>query len=128
MSNIGGGIRALIVADGVVSGRAWADDAPDKPTFPYVTIDSGISVGPDLEGDGGDVEYLVREEQVNLWQKADDEDDDVVRRLRAAVNGKRIPGAATRLRVRDTVRLYERDTRIVHHALTLAVRHDPTGL
>ena len=128
---VGGGIRQLVVDSGVVNERIWGDDAPPKATFPYCTFVDGISIATQLTGDGGQMRVFVREVQLDLWERATDEDADVIRALYAAVDHKTIagvPGVKTRVTVRDVQRLPEPDTQITHHALTLAVRHDPTGL
>ncbi|HMM95401.1 hypothetical protein [Phycicoccus sp.] len=132
--NVPGGIRQLIknATPARVNDRVWADDAPNNPTFPYVTIADGISVAAALSGDGGDLTMFERETQVDLWQKAAEEDDELPGWLRGTLHRAVLPDGVTgvkiKLRVRDIQRFYERDTRIVHHALTLVVRHDPTGL
>ena len=131
--NVPGGIRRLIkTADPArVNDRVWADDAPSNPTFPYVTIADAISTAPAISGDGGAFTVFEREVQVDLWQRAADEDDELPGWLREVLHRAvltDVPGVRIRLRVRDIQRFYERDTRIVHHALTLVVRHDPTGL
>lgn len=126
---VGGGLRALIVADGVVSARCWADRAPEKPTFPYVTVVDAISTAPALEGDAN-VMALQRLSQVDLWQQGSREDDNVTRTVYDLLNGAKITldsGAGIRVRVQDTQRIYEPETNIVHHAFTLGIKHDPSA-
>lgn len=126
--NLIGGIRSLVVAKGVVNARCWADDAPEKATFPYVTLIDAISIAPVLEGDGGAMRQLERLVQADLWQRDGEEDDAVLASLYEALHGVKVAGTNIALRVRDIQRFHEPETRIVHHALTLAARHDHSGL
>lgn len=126
---IGGAIRDLIVNDGVVGGRVWADQAPDKATFPYVTINDAVSAPIALGGDGVTL-MIVRQLQVDLWERQDTEDQDVARAVRAALDGARpvLSGrTVTRVTVDDTQRFLEPDTHIAHRAFTLSVRHDTSA-
>lgn len=126
VTTIGGGIRALVVADGVVNARAWQDDAPEGATFPYVTINDAITTGRALVGDGATI-MLDRQAQLDLWERIDEEDAENARRLYLALDGARVAldgSAVMRLRVTDSQRILEQDTNIAHRILTLAVSHD----
>jgi hypothetical protein len=128
-ATIAGAIRELIVADGVVSARVWADAAPERATLPYVTITDAISAPPTLTGDQATI-MITRQVQVDLWEKQPDEDETVARALFAVLDGaKPVIGGATvtRLSVDDSQRFVEADTHIVHRAFTLSVRHDPSA-
>lgn len=128
-NTVGGGLRDLIINDGVVSGRVWADRAPEKPTFPYVTIIDAISTAPALEGDSA-ILALQRLAQVDLWQRGGAEDDQAVRSVFDSLNGAKVTltsGGRFRIRVQDTQRIFEPDTNIVHHAFTLGIKHDPSA-
>lgn len=130
VETIGGGVRVLIVTDEVVGARVWQDDAPTNPTFPYCTIDDALFTNPALSGDGRTL-MIARTLQVNLWERIREEDEAVVRRLVAALDGKRVALSGdrrVRLRVTDTQRLVEQANSIVHRALTITARHDPTAL
>lgn len=134
MTTIPGATRLLLTqADETpFNERVFVDGAPAKPTFPYVTLFDGVSIGSALEGDAGDTRILAREIQADLWQRAADESETLPGWVYRALHGQALPndppGVKTRLRVRDVQRFYEEDTHIVHHAFTLVVRHDPTGL
>jgi hypothetical protein len=128
VTSVGGAIRALIVADGLVSGRCWQDDAPLGATLPYVTIDDAISASPILKGDGQTV-AIVRLGTVHLWESLRAEDPALARRLWVCLDGKRVAldGVITRLAVDDSQRLPEPDNNNAHRALTLSIRHDPAA-
>lgn len=135
---IGAGIQALVRAGGRVNNRAWIDEAPDGATLPYVTIADAISVATQLVGDGGNERVFVRQVQVDLWERIEEEDAELAQGLYTDLHRKvlptsaedptRHPSAKTRTYVQDVQRLPEPDARIAHRAFTLAVRHDPTGL
>lgn len=127
-ATVGGGIRDLVVADGLLGARFWSDSAPDGATFPYGTFHDGISMAPALKGDARTLR-LVRQVQVDLWERQRDEDEDVARALYALLDGALITVGQDRMRlaVDDAQRFVEADTSIVHRALTLAVRHDPAA-
>jgi hypothetical protein len=128
-ATVGGAIRELLVADGIVNERVWADDAPEKATFPYITINDAVATGPQLQGDQRTM-MLVRTVQVDLWEQKSKEHQDNARAVVTALDGATlsIAGATTtRLSVDDTQRFFERDTNIVHRAFTLTIRHDPTA-
>jgi len=128
-ATVGGAIRDLIVGDGVVNERVWADEAPEKATLPYVTIYDAVATGPQLQGDQRSL-MLVRTVQVDLWEDKGKEHQDVARRVVSALDGAKLGlngATTTRLSLDDTQRFSERDTNIVHRAFTLTVRHDPTA-
>lgn len=128
-ATVWGGVRELLVTDGVVNERIFANDAPEGCTFPYITGYDAIATGPQLQGDGRSL-MLVRTLQVDLWEQAAHEHQDVSRRVFTVLNGARVDvngSTTTRLSVDDTQRFFERDTNIVHRAFTLTVRHDPTA-
>lgn len=124
--NVVDAIAELIEADGVVNQRVWADDAPPNATKPYITIQDAIATGVAVHGDGRTM-MLVRLVQVDLWERLDEEDPTVARRLFELLDGRRllIDGATvTRMTVDDTPRIPEIDTGIAHRAFTISVRHD----
>lgn len=126
---VGGAILEIIIDDGVVNQRAWADRAPDKATLPYVTFTDGVSTAPALKGDSN-VIALDRMVQVSLWQDSKREDFTVPRTLYGLLNGTRVvlaSGVKFRIAVTDTQRIPEADTHIVQHAFTLSIKHDPTA-
>lgn len=126
MSTIGGALRARVVTSGIVSGRVFRDRAPDGCTFPYVTFTDPLSLVPDLSGDGA---VLMRERQVSfdLWQKVREEDDQLLVALADAVDGVWVDlgdgRKAVRTRMTSLQRLSDPDALVVHHALTLTVKH-----
>jgi hypothetical protein len=120
-------IADAVEAWGQVNARVWADDAPTGPTFPYVTMDDAISTVPDVKGDGATI-MLVRQVQVNLWERLADEDPLLGPSLHVYLDGRKVVvGGHTvcRLAVDSTARLVEKDDNIAHRALTISVRHDP---
>lgn len=127
MSTIGGALRARIVEAGIVSGRVFRDRAPDGCTFPYVTFTDPVSLVPGLAGDGN---VLTRERQVSvdLWQKVREESDQLLADLAEAVDGVRLDTGdgrkVCRTRMTSLQRLDDPDALVVHHALTLTVKHE----
>lgn len=118
------GVRALIVATGLVGERVWADVAPENATRPYVTVADLIAMSPALSGDGRTL-WLARTLQVSVWERARDEDPDVKRGIYAALDGATVPGDAgvVHLTVTDAARLPEEVTNIVQTAMTLETKH-----
>lgn len=128
-STIGGVIRDIIIADGLCNNRVWADDAPDRATYPYITINDAISVSPTLKGDQSTI-MLGRIVQVDLWEQKTREDLTVARHLYSLLDGARAPingSTVTRVSIDDAQRFVEDQTNIVHLAFTLSVKHDPTA-
>lgn len=135
MKQISGALRDLLVAPviTVASGasmgqRWWADQAPDGATFPYGTILDSISTDPDLEGDAAIIMF-TRTSQVDLWQKAGDEDGDFDKAVLARLNGAKLDmdGTIMRVKVEHSERIFEPDTYIAHRFFTLNVRHDASA-
>jgi len=125
--NVLDGIADAVEAWGGVNARCWADDAPDKVTFPYVTMDDAISTVPEVKGDGATI-MLVRQVQVNLWERLAAEDPALAPSLAVYLDGLKVVIAGhtvCRLSVDSTARLVEKDDNIAHRALTISVRHDP---
>lgn len=131
MSNtIGGALRTVIVDDGRFGERVWADRGPKQvSTWPYVTFQDGIDAAPALQGDAA-VSMLERFVQIDLWEKAAEEDEAHGRALYGLLNGARITlgdAHVCRVKVAGAVRIFEPDTYIVHRAFTLSVKHDPSA-
>lgn len=126
MSTIGGALRSVIVADGAVSGRVFRDRAPDSPTFPYITFLDPISLVPGMTGDGV-VLTRERQVQVDLWQKTREESDPLLARVVSLVDDADLDTGdgrkVFRTRMTSLQRVEDPDPGIVHHALTLTVRH-----
>lgn len=115
-----GGITYPITADEPSSKR------PGGTTFPYITIADGISTSRlDTSAPG----FIERAEivQIDVWQKRTSAAEDstlpltLERLLEAATLTALSGGAGTvyRLRVLGGRRMFEPDTRIVHHALNV---------
>lgn len=125
--NLLDGIADAVEAWGRVNARVWADDAPDNATKPYCTMDDAISTVPEVKGDGRSV-MLVRQIQVNLWERLADEDPTLGPSLATYLDGLKVTidgHTVCRLSVDSTARLVENDDNIAHRALTISVRHDP---
>lgn len=119
-------IKELI--DPLLDERVYRDEPPEDPNggpaFPYSTIFEDVERSVELPGDGG---TLARRTvvQVDLWQLASVEDDDLADQLVSALDGVRLANGALRMRVRGRTRFPEdragTDDRIIHHAITVAV-------
>lgn len=123
---IGGALRAVIVADGVLNGRVFRGRAPDGATFPYSTFLEPISDVPTLSGDAR-VDARRMQVQVDLWQKLREEDPAVLSRLAACVDGAQLildsGRKAWRTRLTQVTVVDDPDALIVHHALTVTINH-----
>lgn len=125
-STIGGGLRALLVATGLLNERVFRDSAPDSVTYPMAIFTDGMSDSPVLIGDEVTV-AKQRQSQVSLWQKQGKEDYALIGQIERALDGARftaLNGAVYRVRVRDTQRVPQPEQNLVHHAITVAIWHD----
>lgn len=129
MSSILAGIRDLIVADGAVDDRVFrAEDSPQRPQLPYVTIsDDGDHTA--IAGDGGAMVARRRRLTAHLWQDTSNPDDILAGRIRAAVDGQR-PSASDvakplRAYVGDLSRLSDPEPAIMHSVVTIEVAYIP---
>lgn len=112
----------------------YRDDAPPGQAKPYITVQEGISLTAD-SGDTGDhtaTLYGSELAQVDLWQDKRTAGTDAVAEsyplpaaLVRALHGASLTTAPTRTHgctVDSMVRLVERDTNTVHHAITVRLR------
>lgn len=122
----GGGPSATVVSD--LDSRVYRDEPPEMadggPAFPYVTIFEDVERNVELPGDGGTIARRVMA-QIDLWQLASAEDDQLAPAIVDRVDGVKLAAPALRARVRGTSRFPEdragTDDRIVHHAITVSV-------
>lgn len=84
---------AVIEALDVILGanRAFTDRTSGATPFPHAVVDWGISIAPGLEGDSRTL-ALRDQFQVDLREKAKDEDPDLWRTLVSVFNGVRLAG------------------------------------
>jgi hypothetical protein len=125
-ATLAGCVRDVIVDWGLVSGRCWQDNAPTKPTLPYVTIEDTIDASPALSGDGRMMK-VQRTMQVSLWQAGQEYDATLIAGLADTLDGaalEPVGGGRYGLSVQGWNRLRESDTNIVQSAFTLTVTHD----
>jgi hypothetical protein len=129
-------LKALIESAGIGL-RAYRDVAPEDEDLPYVTIREELVLVRDGR-DGAmdrDVAHVGTETvQVDLWQRWLDPDTyksaeshTLVRALQHALDGVPLSDHPTHgwlVRFVSSVRLLERDTNLVHHALTVEVVRD----
>lgn len=109
LSEAGGAIpQASVFRDG---------DDLDGVTFPYATVIDPVSLAPALRGDAATLGRF-RDLQVDVWQRRDALDADLVDAVVAALDGAKALGA--RLTVTLVVSVPEPvDDGIVHHSLTV---------
>lgn len=133
-ASLGGALKQLIEGSGLGL-AAYRDDAgKTTPAARWVTISEGIVKITERLGDDGADDPVTELIQVDLWQPwraqvAGDpgEDYDLADQLERVLHGARLTGAPTAVRsctVDDTVRLVERDSNLVHHAITVRIRRD----
>lgn len=128
MATIAGAIRTLIVAANVVGTRAYrhrAADAADH-TYPYVTFLPRISDTVALRGDARTM-ARTRLVQVDLWQRADAEDDNVIKTLTTALDGATLTADEKTWScwVQDIQEVLDPDPDLVHHSITVSVTYKP---
>lgn len=125
-----GALKALLEGAGlgvpVYRDTAPTSDAPAR----FITIAEGISevpVGPQYDEADGVVRELA---QVDVWQPWRDtaghviEDYLLPREVASTLRGAQLPTAPTRVHgvnVTSVVRLLERDTNTVHHAISVHI-------
>lgn len=113
----------------------FRDEAPEGTALPYVTVREDIANIPDRDGDTGDstAEHTTAETvQVDVWQLWRNpqtarvvEDYNLPRTVQRAVQNAVLTAAPTHtygVVLQSSVRLLERDSNVVHHALTAVVR------
>lgn len=100
---------------------------------PYITVSEGIVITPDRLGDNGASDPVTELVQVDLWQRwrnADQtsgEASGLAAALELLLDGASFDDPPTHVRactVDSVVRLVERDSNVVHHALTLRIRRE----
>lgn len=128
MSTIGGLLKQRVAEAGILGQRVWRGRAPDGATLPYSTFLDPVSLVPGMVGDG---EVLTRDRQVqfDLWQKAREESDALLVAFCALLDGADLvdpdtPRKVWRTRMTSLQRLDDPDALLVHHAVTLTVRHE----
>lgn len=128
-ATLGGLVRSVLGAAGItlpVSMDETRDKAPD--TFPYITVSDGVTR---VRHPNGAPSVISRSEliQVDVWQKRDPTAEDstiplaVERALNAAASAQLTNNGGTvyRMVVESSRRMFEKDTRIVHDALSVRV-------
>lgn len=133
-ASLGGAIKQLIEGAGLGLSAYRDDLGPGTPPARYCTISEAVSVTTERLGDDGRDDPVTELVQVDLWQpwRAQAEGDPaedyaLPGRLYDALHGCRLTGAPTLVRsctVDSMVRLVERDSNLVHHALTLRIRRE----
>jgi hypothetical protein len=111
--------------------RLYLDFAPPDTIPPYLTYNDGVSSIPALKGDGQSI-MLNTTMQINLWQKTDYEDNQLVKQLVAILNGARLIVDGIALKPKVTVTSYTRieeqyENELVHHEVTIEIIH-PVGV
>lgn len=118
--SIGADIKALVDTTAVT--ETYREGyVPDSARFPYASFIDPVSDGIALQGDA---QTLARRRltQVDLWQK-EPESVGLVDTLVQAIDGQKASGF--RLSVTDVQRLPEpeRESDVVHHAITVSSVH-----
>lgn len=125
---VGGLIRSILAGGGVAVPITMDETSKKAPTaFPYITISEGLDV---TRYDSGAPSLNLRSElvQVDIWQKREgaQAEDSVlpltVERLLNAAGPAQLTangGFVYRLLVVGSRRLFDKEARIVHHALTV---------
>jgi len=126
MTTVGGALRARIVETGLLNQRVFRGSAPAGATKPYATFLDPVSLVPYLSGDAK-VAVRSREVQVSLWQSTKDESDALLTALVEAIDGAQLDTEDGRkvwaARVTQLVRVDDPDELVVHHAVTVTIRH-----
>jgi hypothetical protein len=112
--------------------QGFSDEVPETGTPivpPYYVVSRDITRGTDALLDGepagpgepkGNRGLAWRPvHQIDVYQTRADEDDTIIERILTALHALRLPPPCLRLRVQQSVRLYESDTKLVHHAITV---------
>ncbi len=113
----------------------FRDEPPVEQQLPYITVRESIANLPDRDGDTGDAtaEHTTAETvQISVWQQWRNpatgrvvEDYALPPAVQRAIRTARLDAAPTRtygVQLQGWVRLLERDTNVVQHALTAVVR------
>jgi hypothetical protein len=128
-----GALKAYLEAQGL--GLAvFRDDAQTGQALPYATVTEAVTVTADGAGDTGDTgaaRYVTELAQVDLWQTWRAENGAIAESytlpgaIVRCLQGAQLTSAPTRVygcTVDSMVRLLERDTNLVHHAVTVRIR------
>lgn len=114
-------IRSEIIAllDGVVAlgNRNYADKAPENEPKPHTRVLDQIAESPALKGDARTLARR-RQVQVDLWQRAADDDGALSTTVQNVLDGASIP-SALRLSVNSANRVYDPDFELSHTVITL---------
>jgi hypothetical protein len=129
----GTAVKALLEAQSL-GVPIYRDFAPDGHAKPYITITEEISLTVEQSGDYGDssvTQYGTELVQVDIWQALRNANDtgsesySLKPAVLKALNGARLTAAPTHVygcTVDSSVRLVERDTNTIHHAITVRLR------
>ena len=114
-------VRAEIIAilDPFLDARVYTDEVPEDTPMPYAALLDDISFVPTLKGDARAMAWR-RLIQVDLWETAADESEDLHEDILGALDGAQVTGG-THLSVQSSIRAYEPDPKYVHRALTIEV-------
>ncbi|MBK9181413.1 MAG: hypothetical protein IPM45_18025 [Acidimicrobiales bacterium] len=128
-----GALKAAIDA-ALVGCPVYRDAAPEAAALPYVVVHEGISIVPALSGDHEADPVVSEQAQIDVWQRWRDpttnapaENVALPRAVARAVHAARLsahPQHAWGSRLAGSVRFVERDTNLVHHALTVDITRD----
>lgn len=112
----------------------YRDQAPPRTARPYVEVTEVIALAPDPLEDAAPSTALETV-QVDLWQNwkvkattAEVEDPALAPALIRGIHGQRLPSIGTSIvymvRVAHSIRLFEPDENIVHHAITVEINRE----
>jgi hypothetical protein len=128
-----GALKAFLEAQGLGI-SVYRDQAPEGPTFPYVTVHEAISVSPEPAFNSNDDAegHVIEQVQVSIWQRsrhpdtlAKTESYTLPDAICLALTGARLTAMPTyggHVRVQGRTRLPEDEGTIIHDAVTIEVR------
>lgn len=127
-----GSLKAYIESLGLGI-SVYRDRPPNGKEVPYITVSESISTVPEIafnvfDDSEGHVSELA---QVDIWQRWRDNETGVVEEsytladaVYKALNGARLstaPSHVSGVLVQNMVRLFETETQIVHHSITINI-------
>lgn len=115
-------IRSEVVRllDPVFNGRVYGDQvARGGLAYPYAGVLDHVTEAAAVKGDGRVLAWR-RMVQVDVWQRAGEEDPNLLTAVVDAVDGVRVEGAYA-VAVQSSTRTMDPDPDVVHHAITCSV-------
>jgi uncharacterized protein DUF3168 len=132
MASLGGGIKAVVVATGVVGERVFRDNAPADTATPYCTFSDYLGDVSVLDGDGAETIARRRIAQVDLWfGSRAEEADATIRTLKAALDGAEVAaddGKVLKVKVANVIRRWSWDADDVSYILDLRATYLPAAV